>query len=358
MEVRRDLVERPYFSICVPQYNRTSFLIEACRSLAGQSFRDFEVCISDDCSTDGKEDLLLAYLEDSGLSFVYRKQQKNTRYDGNLRASISLAQGDYCFLLGNDDYLATPTVLEDLHLQMQRLGPAEVVITNYEDFATQKQYRRITETGILGSGPRTAVAHYRSLSFVSGIVLHRQRSQELSTAKWDGSEMYQMYIGCRIIAAGGPLLGVEAICIRLAIRIPGEDVDSYASKPRVDPCPIVARPLPLVMMGGLVEDAIRPHLQKGDDPLVERIFWQILLFTYPFWIIEYRRVQSWNYAAGVCLGMRPARLLEKTRLDNVRRWRLSILFALVTLVGLLTPLWVFDWLHPKLYALAKSAYKR
>src|SRR5258708_6128653 len=121
MEVRRDLVAEPYFSICVPQYNRTAFLIEACRSLAGQSFRNFEVCISDDCSTDGREEELIGYLETSGMSFVYRKQAKNSRYDGNLRASIALARGAFCFLLGNDDALATAEVLQSLHDEMVRL---------------------------------------------------------------------------------------------------------------------------------------------------------------------------------------------------------------------------------------------
>ena len=45
----------PFFSICIPQYNRTSFVIEALRALAGQSFKNFEVCVSDDCSSDGRQ---------------------------------------------------------------------------------------------------------------------------------------------------------------------------------------------------------------------------------------------------------------------------------------------------------------
>ena len=53
MEFRNQLIESPYFSVCVPQHNRTSFLLEALRVLAGQQFRDFEVCIADDWSTDG-----------------------------------------------------------------------------------------------------------------------------------------------------------------------------------------------------------------------------------------------------------------------------------------------------------------
>ncbi|MDB9482187.1 glycosyltransferase, partial [Dolichospermum circinale CS-537/05] len=50
MEVRNQYIENPFFSICIPQYNRTSFLIEACKVLAQQTFKNFEVCISDDQS--------------------------------------------------------------------------------------------------------------------------------------------------------------------------------------------------------------------------------------------------------------------------------------------------------------------
>ena len=45
-----------------------------------------------------------------------KRQERNQRYsDGNLRASIALAQGRYCWLMGNDDALASPDVLYDLH---------------------------------------------------------------------------------------------------------------------------------------------------------------------------------------------------------------------------------------------------
>ncbi|HEY9700977.1 MAG TPA: glycosyltransferase family A protein, partial [Allocoleopsis sp.] len=89
-------------------------MIESCKILAQQTFKDFEVCISDDQSTDGKEQDLINYLKNSGLSFVYKKQEKNKRYDGNLRGSIALAQGKYCILMGNDDALKSSTTLQDL----------------------------------------------------------------------------------------------------------------------------------------------------------------------------------------------------------------------------------------------------
>src|SRR5437870_4951825 len=87
----------PFFSICIPQFNRTPFLIAACEVLAKQCFHDFEVCISDDCSTDGRTSELLAFLESSNLQYTFKVQERNARYDGNLRSAIGLAQGRYCF---------------------------------------------------------------------------------------------------------------------------------------------------------------------------------------------------------------------------------------------------------------------
>src|SRR5918996_6122976 len=232
MTTQRKLVDEPFFSICIPQYNRTSFLIEACKTLVEQTFKNFEVCISDDCSTDGKEDQLLRYLEQSGLSFVYHRQEHNLKYDGNLRASIGLSQGRYCFLLGNDDALSSPTVLQELYEVLQSIPHVGAIITNFEEFASGKKIRRMRKTGILGAGPLVAADKYRNTSFVSGIILNGNRARELATAKWDGSEMYQMYLMCRIVAEGGILLGIDRVVVRKDIQIAGEQVDSYALKPK------------------------------------------------------------------------------------------------------------------------------
>src|SRR2546423_1680431 len=118
IENRRNPRQAPYFSVCIPQYNRTSFVIEACKSLQRQTFTDFEVCISDDCSTDGRSGELVDFLKSSSLTFVYHKQATNVRYDANLRSAIELARGRFAFLLGNDDSLASPTVLEEIHARL------------------------------------------------------------------------------------------------------------------------------------------------------------------------------------------------------------------------------------------------
>ena len=122
---------KPPFSICIPQYNRTSFLLLTLESLNSQSFKDFEICISDDCSTDGKESELISYLDKTGMVYRYKKNEKNLKYDGNLRSSIDMARGEFCFLLNNDDCLKSNTALEKLSLEIKKHAPIGAVATNY-----------------------------------------------------------------------------------------------------------------------------------------------------------------------------------------------------------------------------------
>jgi glycosyltransferase involved in cell wall biosynthesis len=357
MEVKNVVLSEPFFSICIPQYNRTSFLIEACKVLSQQTFKSFEICISDDRSTDGKENELINFLQGTGLSFVYKKQEKNLRYDGNIRASIALASGRYCFLHGNDDCLASPTTLEELYEEIQKEPSVAVVITNYEDWQTGKKHQRIRQSQLVGSGPEIAATHFRNVAFVTGVIIDRVEAQKNQTTKWDGSEMYQMYIIARVLASGGSLLELTVSTVRKDIQISGESVDSYAQKAKLKPCPIIERKLPMVSIGPLVADAITPYLVASNrNRLIEAIFLQLYLFTYPFWLIEYRRIQSWEYTLGLCLGIHPKNTFLTTELDLFRRFKLYSLYLLICAVGLGLPISLFDKLHTLLFTLSKSLF--
>jgi hypothetical protein len=344
----------PFFSVCIPQYNRTPFFLQLLRSLVEQRFKDFEVCISDGFSPEGRHREIIDFLNSSEMPYAYSVQPRTTPYDGNLRAAIGLAKGRYCLLMGNDDALANTGSLENLAAEMAKRGPADVVITDYEDYATGKRARRIRQTCNYGSGPKVAVRHFRNFSFVSGVLLGREKAQNFATDRWDGSEMYQTYIGCRMIASGSPLLELDWVLVRKDISIPDQNVDSYAAKPRLKPCPIIERRLPLSLLGRVVTDAIEPHAPRSiRQSLALRTLLQLMIFTYPFWIIEYRRVQSWRYALGVCLGMRPQIISEGIELARARQMILFSLYTIVTATGLLLPIRLFQLGQRHLYRLAK-----
>lgn len=357
-DVSRRLVERPFFSVCIPQYNRTSFLIAACQSLDAQRFRDFEVCISDDCSTDGRAEELVEFLNASALSFVYRRRASNGRYDANLRSSIELAAGTYCFLLGNDDALKSADTLVHLRQVIERFPRPGVVITDFEEFSSGYVNHRVRGTALRGAGPRVAATAFRKFSFVGGVVLRTEAAHAAATTRWDGSEMYQMYVGCRIIAQGGGLVETDCVAVRKSIQIPGEGVDSYATTPRVPIQGIPAQTLPLGQIGRLVIDAIAPQAAPLSPAVQMTVLLQYLGLLYPYWLLEYRRVQSWRFAAGVARAMHPSVTLAGLTLPPQVRLGSLLLHGVATLVGLTAPQRFLTWLEPSARRVAVALRER
>jgi glycosyltransferase involved in cell wall biosynthesis len=346
-------VGEPLFSVCIPQFNRTSFLLRSLHRLHEQMGADFEVCISDGGSTDGRAQEIVGFLHASRMSYKYEVQKKPAPYDQNLRTAIGLARGHYCFLLGNDDMLPAKMTLQHIGQIVETHEFPEVVVTNYHELSTGRDFRRVLKTDVMGKGVEAAVSNFRNYSFVSGILLNRELAQKHATEKWDGSEMYQTFLATRILAGGGRLLGIADTVVLKDIQIEGEQVDSYARRERVVG-PIKERVLPLAQLGRVVVDAMSAYVSRGNmSRVVRNVFRQLLLFTYPPWLVEYRRVQSWQYAAGVALGMRPRNILKGIPVNWPTKLYLRLLYGMVTVAGLVLPVSWFGWIKPRRHQIAQ-----
>ena len=78
----------PKVSVCIPTYNRKDYLKEALESVFAQTYKNYEVVIVDDGSTDGTEDML----KDADYDVRYY-WQKNSGDAAARNKSIELAQG-------------------------------------------------------------------------------------------------------------------------------------------------------------------------------------------------------------------------------------------------------------------------
>ena len=125
-------------SICIPQYNRIDYLIKSLDELQDQSYSDFEVVISDDCSQDDTTNQIQEYLKSSKYPITYFKFDQNQGYDRNLRKSMELAVGDYCFVLGNDDTLSHSHVLRDLNDFLVKNNLPDLGFCNYQEYSNDK----------------------------------------------------------------------------------------------------------------------------------------------------------------------------------------------------------------------------
>lgn len=100
----------PPISVIIPTYNGAPYLREALESIANQTFRDFEVIIIDDVSTDSTVEIAREYAAKDSRLRVYQNEN-NLGFAGNRNKAVTLARGQYIAWLDQDD-IALPERLE------------------------------------------------------------------------------------------------------------------------------------------------------------------------------------------------------------------------------------------------------
>jgi glycosyltransferase involved in cell wall biosynthesis len=86
------------FSVLLPVYNRENYVRQAIDSVLSQTFRDFELLVIDDGSTDNSAEVLKSY--GSKLKLI---QQRNQGPEIARNTAAALAQGEYLVFLDSDD---------------------------------------------------------------------------------------------------------------------------------------------------------------------------------------------------------------------------------------------------------------
>ena len=92
----------PFFTIAIPNYERPHFLREALHNVFAQSFVDFEVIVSDDCSA---QDIAAVINEFPDARLRWVRQETNLGATANFNYVIRQARGRYIVLHQNDDLL-------------------------------------------------------------------------------------------------------------------------------------------------------------------------------------------------------------------------------------------------------------
>ncbi len=98
--------EIPLVSVIVPMYNSEKFIGELLNSLLGQTLKNFEVIIVDDCSTDYSCALVESYMPQFEGRLYLVKIKSNTGGPSLPRnKGLEVSRGKYVFFMDNDDAL-------------------------------------------------------------------------------------------------------------------------------------------------------------------------------------------------------------------------------------------------------------
>jgi glycosyltransferase involved in cell wall biosynthesis len=102
------LNDSPRVSVILPVFNAGAYLAPAIDSLTGQTFRDIEILVFDDGSTDGSAEKVAA-IKDSRVRLF--RDDKNRGYVKRLNQGLEQARGEYVARMDADD-ICLPERLE------------------------------------------------------------------------------------------------------------------------------------------------------------------------------------------------------------------------------------------------------
>ena len=103
-------MEKPKIAICIPTYNRSTSLANCLNSIAiatKNHSRRFEVCISDNGSTDNTKAVVDG--TDPIFHLTYHRNETNIGIPRNFLKVVSMAKADFIWLLGDDDLILPDT---------------------------------------------------------------------------------------------------------------------------------------------------------------------------------------------------------------------------------------------------------
>lgn len=120
-------MQQPFFTICIPTYNRSSSLIHAVNSVLNQNYSNFEILVVDDGSTDDTASRifeLYGKTAETRVQYIYK--ENGGKYTA-LNLGITLAKGKFFLILDSDDTLVKDS-LATIHGMLCQNPKADGVI--------------------------------------------------------------------------------------------------------------------------------------------------------------------------------------------------------------------------------------
>lgn len=113
LDVCRTVMRKPPpVTVIVPVYNHAPFLRQRMDNILSQSFRDFEVIVLDDASTDDSFEIAKTYADDPRVRIIRNEVNSGSPFH-QWRKGIELARGQFLWIAEGDD-ACTPDLLREL----------------------------------------------------------------------------------------------------------------------------------------------------------------------------------------------------------------------------------------------------
>jgi glycosyltransferase involved in cell wall biosynthesis len=127
-----DVNKVPLVSVVIPTYNRAHLISRAIDSVLSQTFKNWELIIVDDRSTDNtKSRILKCTNRDKRIKYVVNKHKKGSA--GARNQGVELAKGEYIAFLDSDDEWK-PWHLKCIVEQLEKNPDVDIIFGDFERF--------------------------------------------------------------------------------------------------------------------------------------------------------------------------------------------------------------------------------
>ena len=235
--------ENPKYSIITPMYNSFSLMNRYFDSLNNQTFKDFEIIIVDDCSTDSSYEKAFEYAKKSDLNIRVLKTEKNFGPGNARNLGISVAKGDYILFLDSDDYLSDVCIekLNDVEnydillfdynrIKKSRIIPCQTLRKHFSDLISREEVILWATTNVCGKVYKRSILLQEKIVFPNLIryedfVFFVKSVTVSNTIKYLDEELYNYVDNSSSIVHAYSDKGLE--CAKDAFSILKNDFKTY-----------------------------------------------------------------------------------------------------------------------------------
>ena len=188
---------RPTLSICIPSYNRSQQIGELLRSI-DCALQDIEIVVCEDHSP-AREAIraeVEAFIQKTPYRVVYRENERNLGFDGNLRRLVEIAEGQYVMFMGDDDHFVTGSL--DHYIAFLKKNQAKKYILRayrvVHPSGVVEEFKYLPTTTNFVPGVNTIAWLFKRSVTICGFTVARDQAQAVATSDLDGTLLYQVYL--------------------------------------------------------------------------------------------------------------------------------------------------------------------
>lgn len=183
---------QPLLTVCIPSYNGGKHLLALISTLLLTPESDFEVVVSDDCSSDGSWEAACLVTK-SDPRFRCERNAVNLGMDGNFAHCVSLARGHYVWFSGQDDEV-DPAGLERVLDLLRHHPEIDFILMNHAKRVLGRHGERVAAAAqldehVFGIGLDSYVAHTRHHlpTFLPTYLIHTELWRSVDVSRYFGT---------------------------------------------------------------------------------------------------------------------------------------------------------------------------